>query len=93
MTGREVAVSNPFTNNGFQVNFHKYATFVWIALTIPTLLIWKDSILWVALMSVWANIAAHWSAFQAASAEKAAEQDEQERTRRNRRPDIHPHWG
>jgi hypothetical protein len=37
-------------------------------------LIWKDSILWVALMSVWANVAAQWSAFEGASAKTAEEE-------------------
>jgi hypothetical protein len=41
---------------------------------VPTLLWWKDSVLWVALMSLWANIAAHWSAAKGAQAKKAAEE-------------------
>lgn len=42
---------------------------VWVALAIPTLLVWRESILWVAFMSLYANIAGHWSAYQAARAE------------------------
>jgi hypothetical protein len=48
------------------------ATCVWLALVVPTVLWWRESILWVALMSVWANVAAHFSAWQAARAEAAA---------------------
>jgi hypothetical protein len=45
---------------------------VWALLAIPTLLIWKDSILWVATMSLYANFVGHWSAYQAARSEKEA---------------------
>jgi hypothetical protein len=54
---------------GFQKRFHACATLTWLTLAIPTVIVWKDSILWVALMSVWANIAAHWAAYQGAAAE------------------------
>ena len=49
--------------------FHAAATIVWGLLIIPTLLWWRESILWVALMSIWANVVGHWSAYQAARAE------------------------
>lgn len=49
---------------------------VWALLLIPTLLVWKDSVLWVAGMSLYANVVGHWSAFQAARAEKAKKEDE-----------------
>lgn len=52
--------------------FNAVATVVWLALIVPTLLWWSDSILWVALMSIWANVAGHFSAWQAARAEEAA---------------------
>lgn len=45
---------------------------VWALLAVPTALWWKESILWVALMSLYANIGAHWSAYQGARAEKAS---------------------
>lgn len=47
--------------------------FVWSALTVPTVLVWRDSILWIALMSVYAIVVAHWSAYQASRAEHEAE--------------------
>lgn len=40
---------------------------VWIVLIVPTMVLWKESILWVAFMSLYANIAGHWAAFEAAS--------------------------
>lgn len=53
----------------FTTDFHKWATIVWIALLIPSVLFWSNAIMWVVLMSVWANIAGHWSAYQASRAE------------------------
>lgn len=51
---------------------HTVAAVVWLLLAIPTVLIWADSILWVAFMSLYANIVGHWSARQAAKAEVQA---------------------
>lgn len=52
--------------------FHLAMTATWALLLIPTLLWWRDSILWVAAMSLYANVAAHWSAYQGARAEQEA---------------------
>ncbi|MEV5265246.1 hypothetical protein [Streptomyces werraensis] len=54
---------------------HLTLTCVWVLLAIPTLLLWRESILWVAFMSLYANVAAHWAAFQGARAEREATQD------------------
>lgn len=54
--------------------FNLIFTFVWIALTAPSLLWWKDSILWVILISIWANIVGHFSAYLAARSEAAQSQ-------------------
>lgn len=54
------------------VRFHLMCTGVWVLLIIPTMIFWKDSILWVAMMSVWANVISHGTAWQAARAEEAA---------------------
>ena len=50
---------------------HLYLTFAWSLALIPTLLWWRESILWVAFMSLYANIIGHWSAYQATRAEEA----------------------
>lgn len=65
-------------------HFHAAAVLVWLGLIVPTLIWWKDSVLWVALMSIWANIAAHWSAWQAARTE--SKQDENEGGGRDAQP-------
>jgi hypothetical protein len=56
----------------FTTSFHKWATLIWLLLLIPSLLWWRESIVWVVLMSVWANIAGHWSAYQASRAEQTS---------------------
>lgn len=49
---------------------HLGLTLLWAIAVIPTLLWWRESILWVAFMSLYANVVGHWSAYQAARAEK-----------------------
>lgn len=53
--------------------FHAVATVAWLVLVVPSVLWWRDSILWVIVLSVWANFASHFGAWQAARAEDAAE--------------------
>lgn len=52
-------------------HFHFWATLFWLASLVPTIIWWKNSILWVGIMSCWANVAAHWASYQGASAEQA----------------------
>ena len=57
--------------------FHLAMTVVWGLMLIPTLIWWKDSVLWVALMSVYACVMGHWSSYQGSRAEKAADRNGQ----------------
>lgn len=50
---------------------HLILTGLWALLVIPTILWWKDSILFIGIVSVYANAVSHWGAYQAAKAEKA----------------------
>jgi hypothetical protein len=50
---------------------HTVLTLTWAVLVLPTLLWWRDSVQWVALMSLWANIASHWAAREAAKAKES----------------------
>jgi hypothetical protein len=59
----------------FQARFHAAMTVFWLLLTIPALIWWKESILYVILLSQWANLASHWSGFQAAHAEKRVKEN------------------
>lgn len=52
--------------------FHAGMTALWLVLAVPSVLWWKDSILWVIVLSVWANVASHFGAWQGARAEDAA---------------------
>jgi hypothetical protein len=58
-----------FQDPKFLRQFHGYATIMWMILVIPSLLFWSESVMWVVLLSVWANIASHWASWQAARAE------------------------
>ena len=49
---------------------HLVLTVIWFIAIIPTLIWWKDSVLWVALMSCWANAAGHFAAYQGARTEE-----------------------
>lgn len=53
--------------------FHRSMIIVWGILLIPTLVWWKDSVTWVAIMSLYANLVGHWSAYQAVKAEEKAD--------------------
>jgi uncharacterized membrane protein len=50
----------------FLVKFNGWATVVWLLLLIPSILFLSQSILWLVAMSVWANVAGHWSSYVAA---------------------------
>lgn len=52
--------------------FHLIAAGIWAALIIPTLIWWRESIFWVAFMSLYANLVGHLSAYQGARAEREA---------------------
>lgn len=53
-----------------EVWLHRTLAFAWTLTIIPTLIWWRESVLWVAFMSLYANIVGHWGAMQAAKAEK-----------------------
>lgn len=64
--------------NRTMLRIHATATVVWLLLAIPTVLLWRNSVAWVAFMSLYANVASHWAAWQATRAEKAQAEDTQE---------------
>ncbi|EMX5339663.1 hypothetical protein AAHE51_004821, partial [Klebsiella pneumoniae] len=45
---------------------HLVAAVMWVGLAIPSLIWWKDSVLWVILISIYANIVGHLSGYSAA---------------------------
>lgn len=73
MTQREnrgvvVAAVSP---RGWQ-RFHAASTVVWAILILPTLLFWRDSVLFVGIVSCYANAVGHFSAYQGSRAENAS---------------------
>lgn len=55
---------------------HMFATATWVTSIVPTVIWWRNSLLWVAFMSVWANVVSHAGAYEAARAkERLAEGD------------------
>lgn len=50
--------------------FHLAMVVVWVGLSVPGLTIWRDAIWFIVLMSLWANIAGEFAAYQAARAEE-----------------------
>ncbi|MCI7851542.1 hypothetical protein [Klebsiella pneumoniae] len=55
---------------------HLVAAVMWVGLAIPSLIWWKDNVLWVILISIYANIVGHLSGYSAARADQAAEESE-----------------
>lgn len=60
----------------FMKYFHMTMMIVWGLLLIPTLLWWKDAIVWVAIMSIYANFVGHLSGYSGARAERRIEKQE-----------------
>jgi hypothetical protein len=56
---------------------HLVATYIMIALVLPTVLWWRDSILWVLLLSLYANVYSSISADQAQQAKMEARDNAQ----------------
>lgn len=57
------------------VRFHGILTGTWALLVIPTVIWWHDSVLWVGLISCYANAVGHFSAWQASRAEDQVTDD------------------
>ena len=55
---------------------HLVAAVMWVILAIPSLIWWKNSVLWVILISIYANIVGHLSGYSAARADQSAEENE-----------------
>jgi len=53
------------------VRFHLAMMVLWVVLFVPTFLYWRHSVLWVAIMSQYANFVGHFSGYDAARAERA----------------------
>lgn len=59
------------------LRFHMFATVMFAALIVPSMILWASSVPYLVAISVWANFAGHLSAWQAARVE--LRQDEMEK--------------
>lgn len=57
------------------VRLHKWAAYAWTAFAVPTVIWWRDSIVLVLLISIYANVVGHWSAYEAARAQEDSSDD------------------
>ena len=55
---------------------HLAAAVLWVLLAIPSVIWWKNSVLWVIIISIYANLVGHLSGYTAARADEAAENNE-----------------
>lgn len=59
--------------------FHGYAAIVWLAISIPTSILFGHLTIFVTFLSLYAIVVGHWSSWQAARVEVRQEEIEQER--------------
>lgn len=52
-------------------SLHGWLMVAWGVLLIPTILWWRDSVVWVVAMSWYAIMASHWSCREASKADEA----------------------
>lgn len=51
-------------------HLHAGLTILWALLIIPAIFWWRDSVPFLVLCSVYANLAGHWAAYEAAKSKK-----------------------
>ena len=56
---------------------HLALVILWVALILPTFFWWRESIFWVAFLSLYANVATHWGAYEASKAKERAQYAEE----------------
>ncbi len=71
MTGYLKAALERFNEPATSKRFHLLLMLTWIILIVPTLLFWKDSIPWLVMINIYANVVGHFSAYQSVRAEEA----------------------
>lgn len=58
-----------------RARLHGLLTLVWLLLIPPAILFWRQSVPFLVMCSVYANLAGHWSAWEAAKAAAEAKED------------------
>jgi hypothetical protein len=57
------------------VEIHRFMAGVWCLLTVPSLLWWGNSVKWVIVISLYANVAAELAGAEGAKADRAAREN------------------
>jgi hypothetical protein len=65
-------VNLPKLPPGFYRRLHAFGTVAWLVLMYPTVKWWHDSVLFVGLVSCYANAVGHFSGYQGTRAEAAS---------------------
>lgn len=60
---------NPRLTPVFYRRLHAWGAAAWLLLIVPTVLWWHNSVLWVGLISCYANAVGHFAAYQGSRAE------------------------
>lgn len=63
-----------FGRPAFLRRFHGVATLVWLVLSVPSMLWWRNSLSYLVGLSVYAVVTGHWSSWQAARVEVRQEE-------------------
>jgi hypothetical protein len=69
--GGQALLKLPDPDASSLVKFHFGMMCIWLLLIVPTVVWWKESILWVAFMSLYANFVGHFAGWDAARAEES----------------------
>lgn len=54
--------------------FHAIATIAWLILLVPSVTIWRESLVWVVLMSAYACVMGHFSSWHGVRAEEKVDE-------------------
>ena len=63
-------LTSPYT----VADLHFFALCIWIALCIPTVLFWSESVQWLVFMSIYAIIVGHFSAYASSRTEQKVDE-------------------
>jgi hypothetical protein len=72
MLTRCKAVRRYLNSTDFYLRYHSWAAWFWFIMIVPSWLWLRNSLFWVILVSLYANMATEWGAWQAVRAEVQA---------------------
>jgi hypothetical protein len=72
MLKRLKGVRKYLNSTDFYLRYHSWAAWFWFAMIIPSVIWFRQNILWVILISLYANLSTEWGAWQSTRAEVQA---------------------